>query len=56
MPPLFKVYYKLINFYFQAFYLLNGNNGKNKDYIYYLTSKISRRITGIFNEQKNSFN
>lgn len=32
------------------------NNGKNKDYIYYLTSKISRRITGIFNEQKNSFN
>ena len=27
------------------------NNGKNKDYIYYLTSKISRRITGIFNEQ-----
>ena len=30
------------------------NNGKNKDYIYYLTSKISRRITGIFNEQKNS--
>lgn len=26
------------------------NNGKNKDYIYYLTSKISRRITGIFNE------
>lgn len=32
------------------------NNGKNKDYIYYLTSKISRRITNIFNEQKNSFN
>ena len=30
------------------------NNGKNKDYIYYLTSKISRRITNIFNEQKNS--
>ena len=29
------------------------NNGKNKDYIYYLTSKISRRITNIFNEQKN---
>lgn len=27
------------------------NNGKNKDYIYYLTSKISRRITNIFNEQ-----
>ena len=26
------------------------NNGKNKDYIYYLTSKISRRITNIFNE------
>lgn len=26
------------------------NNGKNKDYIYYLTSRISRRITGIFNE------
>ena len=32
------------------------NNGKNKDYIYYLTSKISRRITNIFNEQKNSSN
>ncbi len=32
------------------------NNGKNKDYIYYLTSKISRRITNIFNEQNNSFN
>lgn len=32
------------------------NNGKNKDYIYYLTSKISRRITNSFNEQKNSFN
>lgn len=32
------------------------NNGKNKDYIYYLTSRISRRITNIFNEQKNSFN
>ena len=32
------------------------NNGKNKDYIYYLTSKISRRITNIFNEQKKSFN
>ena len=32
------------------------NNGKNKDYIYYLTSKISRRVTNIFNEQKNSFN
>ena len=32
------------------------NNGKNKDYIYYLTSKISLRITNIFNEQKNSFN
>lgn len=32
------------------------NNGKNKDYIYYLTSKISRRITNIFYEQKNSFN
>ena len=26
------------------------NNGKNKDYIYYLTSRISRRITNIFNE------
>lgn len=26
------------------------NNGKNKDYIYYLTSRISRRITGIFYE------
>ncbi len=27
------------------------NNGKNKDYIYYLTSKISKRITSIFNEK-----